>query len=91
MDEQSQVEEPGKVIYWLLAIFVIVIMVGLAVFYYVSGQSDRTAGDADTTQTETVATGEGDATVQSSVDELGEEIDAIEEEINSTEDDTTDI
>lgn len=89
--EQGQVEEPGKVIYWLLAVFVIVVMVGLAVFYYLSGRTDSTAPAAETTTSEPATTTQDSATVDSSVDELAKDLEAIEEEINSTEDETTDI
>ncbi|MEX1051765.1 MAG: hypothetical protein WEC83_00015 [Patescibacteria group bacterium] len=89
MNDQSQAQESGKVIYWLLAVFVIVVMVGLAVFYYVSGQDNQ--AETDTTQSEAVATSEDDATIDSSLDDLDQDLQAIEDEINSTEDDTSDI
>ncbi len=90
MDDQTQVEEPGKVIYWLLAVFVIVVMVGLAVFYYVSG-TDKADTNVDATQSEVATTTEDDATIDSSINELDQDLKAIDDEINSTEDDTTDI
>lgn len=88
MNDQAQVEEPGKVIYWLLAVFVIVVMVGLAVFYYVN--STDQAATTDTTDSAATTTDES-ATVDSSISELDQDLQAMENEINSTEDDTADI
>ena len=33
--DDNHLEEPGRVVYWLLAVFGVVVLVALAVFYYV--------------------------------------------------------
>lgn len=34
--DKNIVDEPGRAVYWLLAIFAVVVLVALAVFFYVS-------------------------------------------------------
>lgn len=93
MDPQQSAEIPAKtgsrLIYWLIAVFIVLLVAGVAAWFYLNSQ--QTAPVAETpASTQTVAQDPvltAGADVDATVTDLDAELTAIDEDLNSNDDD----